>query len=824
MKRLAAVSLTIVAGTGFWLAYHRGEPAAERAAAFHPAADNLTEITTLADDRAARAASLRVEGNVIRGDGIDMPEPGTLAFTAFNGAKVTQRVDAAVVVDAGGQKHTLARQPSEGTATGDGEKSQARFADFFAGLDLEYTWDGRDIEEFFHVDDGLRQDVVRSGGSLVLTTVFPGLDPRNAALRNMSNQAPDPRTLAEGEPLPAPPLPGQPIDTRGEVELYADLGRFILPPAVAVDGADQRLELDRHFEFTSRGLEVAVTVPASWLATTEGRVVIDPSVVDNRRTINLSNGNSYGYSIVRDSLGRLHVVYAAVYDGSWSVAYSSSSDNGLSWTRPTRVFSGVSTIYYLEPPTLAIDSQNNLHTAWSMYGQFTIDNGDIDTLDTSNFASLVRYARCSDGCGSSNWQFQGTPSGKFISQNSSADTYEYGPHLAIDGNDTAHLMYMVCSNDCFLQYLTIDVSENVTSDLESPGQYLWDYGFYIDSSNTPNVFYSEYSCTGSCSYKLRRAIYDTNLGAWVDRGVFDPRESSFANNSGGACGNSSYAYLYGISGSVGPDGIIHLAFSVYNGCNGYFPAHVAFNTVSNTFGDAVFVRKPSNSGSFLNATNPLVTVDQENDLHFLWNERASRNTLFLAKKALGATLFTAPEQLLRAGNASPIKVLCSKYFPLSMRGVNGENLSILVVFGGNSLQYLSTGAPLDFPVASAPRNHSYTETLTPTFTWLKLRNDPGTFDYVVEVDESPLFDTALLTSLRSNRSATVRFAPSGRLRDEGCYYWRVRAENSVGAGPNSEPFEFCVDTTPPRAARLIAPANGSDPGTRTPTFVWEPGQ
>jgi hypothetical protein len=183
MKRLAAVSLTVVvAGTGFWLSHHRGGPAVTRPNAIHQSADNLTEISTLADDRAARAASLHAEGKGIRGEGIDMPEPGTLAFTSFNGAHVTQRVAAAAIIDRDGQTRALARQPSDGVASGDGQKSQARFADFFAGLDLEYTWDGRDIEEFFHLDDGLRQDVVRSGGSLVLTTVFPGLDPKNAAL------------------------------------------------------------------------------------------------------------------------------------------------------------------------------------------------------------------------------------------------------------------------------------------------------------------------------------------------------------------------------------------------------------------------------------------------------------------------------------------------------------------------------------------------------------------------------------------------------------------------------------------------------------------
>ena len=833
MKRFGAATLTVlIGGAGVWLAGRAPTTdAPPPAPTVSPFVDNVTEISTLADDRAKRQLPLAVDGNVVHGDGFVMPEAGTLEFTSFNGARLTQRFDGASVVGSDGAARALARQATTPVTGNDGKQSHARYPGFVQGLDLEYRFDGRDIEEFFHVDDTLRQDVVRGGGELVLKTVFPGLDKKNAAVRPLRADPPDPSKLPRnGVPTQFSPMDA-PVDGRSEVLLFADKGRFNLPAAVAIDGADHRIELQRHFEFTKNGLEVAVTVPASWLATAEGRVIIDPSIIDNRRTINLNDGNASTSSIVMDSIGRLHVVYTAVYNGNWAVAYSTSATRGTSWTRPSLVFSTTSAVYYSEPPTLAIDSQDSLHVAWSMYGDIS-GSTDIDTTAGNNYGSLVHYARCADGCSSGNWQSGGQSGGRVLTPDVGAHPYQFGPRLAIDRDDTAHIMFMSCTSGCRLQYITIDRNEVLTSDLDAPGSYLWDYTFVIDGTNTPSVFWNDYRCFQdpqlgyfTCRSFLTRTIFDPSVGGWVDAGTFDTRRSSFTNNGAGTCGSDSYSYAFGVSGSVSADGRPHVTFADYTSCNGYFPAHVAFDPTSKSFVDATFIETPNNSsGNFIVAENILTTTDREGDLHAVWSERRGRNSVLHAQKPQGGTTFGTAEQLLRAGNSSLVRLLRTTYFPATMRTVDGDNLSMVVVFGGNSLQYLSTGAPLDAPIIAAPRNHSYVDTLTPLFSWQKLRNDTNLFDYVVEVDESPLFNTPALTTLRSNRAATVRFVSSGALtmRDNGCYYWHVRAENTVGSGPFSEPFEFCVDTTPPLPAQLIAPADRSDPGTRTPTFVWQP--
>ena len=58
-------------------------------------------------------------------------------------------------------------------------------------------------------------------------------------------------------------------------------------------------------------------------------------------------------------------------------------------------------------------------------------------------------------------------------------------------------------------------------------------------------------------------------------------------------------------------------------------------------------------------------------------------------------------------------------------------------------------------------------------------------------------------------------------RVDGYYYWQVLATNSFGSGVSTI-FEIGVDTTAPAAPVLLQPADGADPGTKTPTFTWQP--
>jgi hypothetical protein len=207
---------------------------------------------------------------------------------------------------------------------------------------------------------------------------------------------------------------------------------------------------------------------------------------------------------------------------------------------------------------------------------------------------------------------------------------------------------------------------------------------------------------------------------------------AFRSPDGSSC-SYDYAYSYSLNGSVGPDGNIHIVMATYSYCgNGYFPTYIKFNpsgqgrtgtpNARGAYSEAVFVQSPQNTGPWIQTT-PMVTVDVNNVPFVVWSERSSRKIIYVARKNLGQTFFTAREQLVRANNSSDPKVLCSKYWPSFMRGVDGNNLHIIAVFGSNQLQYISTGAPLDAPSPSSPRNSAYVGTAQPTLAWQRLRTD-----------------------------------------------------------------------------------------------------
>jgi len=792
------------------------------------AAANTSLISTLRDERVARNKEMRIDGLAVFGEGISMPAPGVLEFSSATGVSVRQRVSGAAIV-AGDERRPIERQASVARSGGDALHSSIRYDDFFAGLDLEYRYDGKDVEEFFHVDDQLRDSVGKSGSNIELTTLFPGLTRQNAYVRPSRTDPPDPTTFGT-EPPPPPdlrPPHERPVDGTGEVELYASLGRFILPPAVATDDAGHRLELARHFEFGDDGLAVKVTVPGTWLRETSGHVVVDPSIIDNQRQITISGYSSYGYSIVKTSNGNLHVVYAAVYNGRWAVAHASSANNGVSWTAPSLAFEADATVFDIQPPTIAVDANDTIHAVWGTYGEST-DGGDTIA---GSYAMLMRYARCTNACVVPNWSFQGTTGGKVLTPNNAAYTYQYNPKLAIDSTNTAHITFMSCSSGCEQRYVTVDSSEILDDARPGPPSQAWSYGLFIDANDVPEVFSTEYFCSGSgCGYFLVNYFYSVSASDWVQSTTQAITRAAFRSPDGSSC-SYDYAYSYSLNGSVGPDGNIHIVMATYSYCgNGYFPTYIKFNpsgqgvtgtpNARGAYSEAVFVQSPQNTGPWIQTT-PMVTVDVNNVPFVVWSERSSRKIIYVARKNLGQTFFTAREQLVRANNSSDPKVLCSKYWPSFMRGVDGNNLHIVAVFGGNQLQYISTGAPLDAPSPSSPRNSAYVGTAQPTLAWQRLRTDnaSGNTTYTFEVDERPSFDSPqFFRRAAGSVVSTVYNGPA--LRDGGCYYWRLFATNPVGAGPKGEPQEFCVDLTPPAAFQNSSPADASDPATRTPRFQW----
>jgi hypothetical protein len=151
-----------------------------------------------------------------------------------------------------------------------------------------------------------------------------------------------------------------------------------------------------------------------------------------------------------------------------------------------------------------------------------------------------------------------------------------------------------------------------------------------------------------------------------------------------------------------------------------------------------------------------------------------------------------------------------------------------------NLRYYSTGAPVETPAPTKPLDHTYTNISDrmPQLEWRKVAADDGTnVTYDVQISATPLFDTIVVqtpaaptpivcpTSMGGVKAALWKSTTA--LTEGSYYYWRARARNCYGAGPWSNIMELGIDTTAPGAFDLTAPADNSDPGTKTPTFTWQ---
>ena len=154
--------------------------------------------------------------------------------------------------------------------------------------------------------------------------------------------------------------------------------------------------------------------------------------------------------------------------------------------------------------------------------------------------------------------------------------------------------------------------------------------------------------------------------------------------------------------------------------------------------------------------------------------------------------------------------------------VGADQLDIVVIENGVEIRYVSTREPLDGAQPTTPPDHTYTSDSTPTFSWSRLSSDDalGGTTYHLQVSTTPLFTGGTLVDDTNNINGTSRTVTTP-LADGAYYYWRVAATNSHGTGPWGPIYELGVDTSQPSAFSLTSPADGEDPGTKTPTFIWQ---
>ncbi len=112
----------------------------------------------------------------------------------------------------------------------------------------------------------------------------------------------------------------------------------------------------------------------------------------------------------------------------------------------------------------------------------------------------------------------------------------------------------------------------------------------------------------------------------------------------------------------------------------------------------------------------------------------------------------------------------------------------------------------------SPRNNTYTNDTTPLLEW---REAALGYEYEVEVATDSRFNNVVYTD------TVIGLSDSTSTLSEGMYYWRVRAISELDAvGAWSGAWRFIVDTTPPYAPILRAPADGTSTTNNRPRFLW----
>ena len=807
--------------------------------------NNAVTVTAVEDDRKTRDFAFTEVKDAFKAEGVEITGAGSMVLTSqHTGGKLeTQLLSADARKEGNARTIKRAKKPVASTETA-ADKGSVRYSGFFEGIDLEYRYDGKDIEEFFHLSDGLKQALVRSGEDLVITALMPGLFMENGALlKGGDGSQVDTRALKEGEHPPTPESTCKDIRMMGDVDLSNGEHRFGLPGAVAIDGNGKREPLWREFKWTPKGLEVLVEMPASWLAEAEGKVVIDPSVVDSGRGLATVTWNERNF--VKDSTGNYHVGYRGVYHGRWLPVHSEGTTDGTTWQTPDLIqweLGPGENQYYA--PSLIIDSRDTLHAIWADHGY--IPNGPVDgTVNIKgtygSWGHRVRYARCPNACAAaatanqtqSIWEPSDeeaqlrwmTP----IVNNQIAPTaaqHQAYYHMAVDSYDMLHMTWAEWGViNARHRYFQMDAVAG-TAIVEKQGLGWNDIHSQIVVDENDQVHYlgSDYWTT----YGVKHFSWDRPSEEWEPRPNFSPRNP--------AGGNAGRMHGREMTAAVDANNHIHVALSMYDRWHEqrYQIWYGRYDPNDDQWEDAALLKPPDP-----HEYRPSITVDSDNIAWVAWRRNSQPVTVVLfANHQAGQNDWDSPpiRQLLfsTGAQADPQirpRLSYPRDAPLNPNVAAGDNpnhhvlagvLDVILVENGSELRYLSTGAPVEGPAPAVPLDHTFTNDTTPNFEWRAVGSDnrAGNVTYELQVAGTPLFTSP--EALDPGTAIGYDYANSvnAPIADNQYRYWRVRAKNRFGAGPWGRIYEVGIDTSPPQPFNLTSPEDGTDPGTRTPRFEW----
>jgi len=778
--------------------------------------DNAKTMFKLIDDRKTRNFAFKIEGDRVDADGI-VASRGEMTFTSqVTGKTLKQRLTGASLIDGDSRDPLETGEAVKPSVEQSDKRGSVRYPGFYAGLDLEYRYDGKDVEEFFHVNNDLHQRLAGSGEDLEVRTIFPGVSREGGALVSALTPgvaAPDAKLAPDNVELP------QGVVGKDSVELTVGPDRWTLPAAVAIDGRGEKLALQRTFRFVPEGLEVSVRLPGAWMKTADAPVVVDPSVIDNTRAMQNITWNER--SMVVDSKGRHHIVYRGVHQGYWKAMYTSGDGN--IWDDPVPV-ANVDTAkgenqHYI--PTLAIDGTDTLHALFNDWG-YNPSNAAARGPH-SGWGHRVHYARCTNRCALKDWSWNGQAGGKILTPTSAY--WQAYQHMAIDQQNVVHIAFE--QGDPYAHFYFQISPQGVL--VQKPGLPLNYHAtnLVVDNSNVVHYLGADYWN----SYNVRHFIWnraaDGGDGAWEQRAQLQIR---FDGEAGRPAVSGCHPYFsnHRLASSTAPNGRIHVTMQLYNHwCGTEYTWRIGYgeyDPATDTWAAAQVLNMPNYvQGQHEHVAQ--ITVDNNNTAHVVWlRNGATQNLVFYARRPSGG-VFTNGVKLLRSvGSFDAPQMRPRLSFPAGPNSsVPAGLLDLVVLENGGELRYFSTGAPVDGPILDLPRDHTYTNITRPQFQWRRIPSDDNTnTTYELEIDTTPLF-SSIRVSKTGLTQPTYTLSGSGNevLSDGQFYYWRVRARNANGFGPFGPIFELGVDTTPPANFNLIAPADGSDPQTKTPTFTWE---
>ncbi len=661
------------------------------------------------------------------------------------------------------------------------------------------------MEEFFHLSDTLKEELRREGADLEVLSVFPGLN-RDHAFVNPDVLGGTPMMDAEGKPIA--PIDADTGITMGTVELGVAGGHsFILPGAFAMDATGTKEALERTFTWTPDGLEVAVALNASWVDKAEGRIMIDPSLADWNASIDLSASYSHRVTTVKDSIGHIHLVYkrywpaepGGLYPAGWYPTHVTG--DGTVWSAPRLIDYyryGDDRVYGVGA---VIDRTDTLHAFWGDYGNHP-------GRGTTGWRHRVHYARCANRCaGGNDWEWNGERGGSILFPGT------YGHHLrfaaAVDQDDNVHVVMNYTTN----RYVRIDPAGVVTEPGPAPALGNSDRTMLVvDESNELHLMVGEPS-----NELLRHLTWDNATNNWVVKPGFQIVGDTSGNNT------TRHSHR-DLSASVDSLNRIHVCIDLYDGAS-YAVGYSRWNPAAQNWEGTQPISPPPVNPSGWHQYGCQVTVDNDNAAYVFFHRYESPYLLSYMVLPNGGAW--SPLQYLLPGDRSEALWPNARprlSFPLGPnRSVPAGQPELFFRYRGSQLRYGLLGALVEAPIPAGPPDGGFLADTTPTLSWNRISRDDGTnTTYEVQFDTTPSFENN--TSPIATGAATsyeLSGTPPELFVNGGYYYWRARATLGGVTGPWGPIWEIAIDTDEPNPFTLIAPSDGAQIPTVTPTFEWQ---